>query len=228
MNRIYISGGITGVENYKEKFAHAENALSCMIIPEYHLDNQQNIPQQIPYIFNPAKVEGVKDWNDGMCKTIINLFDCDTICFLDEWYKSKGCRIEYFIARCLGLNVVRYSEEKGILDYAESIEVFTEESRRCLEMYDYMRIPEIKAPEKLEVNKELVNHPEHYNGGSDYECYKVLKNWLTPEQYKGFLLGNSLKYLCRLGKKDNPVQEIKKSKWYEEKLIEEFGNGKNN
>ena len=43
---------------------------------------------------------------------------------------------------------------------------------------------------------------------------------LPPEQYKGFLRGNALKYLCRVGKKDDTVQELKKAEWYLNKLIE--------
>ena len=58
--------------------------------------------------------------------------------------------------------------------------------------------------------KEEVNHPERYGGDTVYECIKVLEAWLPPEQYKGFLRGNALKYLCRVGKKDNTVQELKK------------------
>lgn len=68
--------------------------------------------------------------------------------------------------------------------------------------------------------KEFVNHPEHYLGDSPYECIKVLKNWMTTDEYKGFLRGNTLKYLCRVGKKDNEVQELKKARWYLDKLIE--------
>lgn len=51
---------------------------------------------------------------------------------------------------------------------------------------------------------------------------KVLKAWLPEEEYRGFLRGNAIKYLCRLGKKDRPVQELEKAKWYVEKLIEEY------
>lgn len=68
--------------------------------------------------------------------------------------------------------------------------------------------------------KEEVNHPERYGGDTVYECIKVLEAWLLPEQYKGFLRGNALKYLCRVGKKDNTVQELKKAEWYLNKLIE--------
>ena len=71
-----------------------------------------------------------------------------------------------------------------------------------------------------EKDKNVVSHPERYGGDTTYECIKVLEAWLPPEQYKGFLRGNAIKYLCRVGKKDETVQELKKSKWYLEKLIE--------
>ena len=67
---------------------------------------------------------------------------------------------------------------------------------------------------------EEVNHPDRYGGDTVYECIKVLEAWLPIEQYKGFLRGNVLKYLCRAGKKDNVVQELKKAEWYMNKLIE--------
>lgn len=83
-------------------------------------------------------------------------------------------------------------------------------------------IPEKTLQEQIqEERKEEVNHPERYGGDTTYECIKVLKAWLSLEQYKGFLRGNTIKYLCRVGKKDETVQELKKAKWYLERLIEE-------
>lgn len=70
------------------------------------------------------------------------------------------------------------------------------------------------------MKKEEVNHPSRYGGDTTYECIKVLKAWMTPDEYKGFLRGNVIKYICRVGKKDEIVQELKKAKWYLEKLIE--------
>lgn len=70
--------------------------------------------------------------------------------------------------------------------------------------------------------KEEVNHPTRYGGDTTYECIKVLKNWLSPDEYKGFLRGNAIKYICRLGKKDECKQEINKAIWYLQKLSEEF------
>lgn len=71
--------------------------------------------------------------------------------------------------------------------------------------------------------KEMVNNPVHYGGADNpYECIKVLKAWFSSDEYSGFLKGNAIKYLCRIGKKDEAVQEAKKAKWYIETLIEEL------
>ena len=67
---------------------------------------------------------------------------------------------------------------------------------------------------------EKVNHPEHYGCDTNYECIKVLENWLTKEEMIGFCKGNVIKYLCRQGKKDDSLQEIKKANWYLNKLTE--------
>ena len=72
----------------------------------------------------------------------------------------------------------------------------------------------------MSVEKEEINHPACYGGDTTYECIKVLEAWLPAEQYKGFLRGNALKYLCRVGKKDEALQELKKASWYLNKLIE--------
>jgi hypothetical protein len=65
------------------------------------------------------------------------------------------------------------------------------------------------------------NHPVRYGGDTEYECIKVLKAWLNEDEYKGFLKGNAIKYLCRLGKKDSEKNELEKSMWYINKLMEE-------
>lgn len=71
-----------------------------------------------------------------------------------------------------------------------------------------------------EKDKSVISHPARYGGDTAYECIKVLEAWLPAEQYKGFLRGNALKYLCRVGKKDETVQELKKARFYLDKYIE--------
>jgi hypothetical protein len=73
-----------------------------------------------------------------------------------------------------------------------------------------------------------VHHPEHYGGEANpHECIKCLKAWLSDEEYRGFLLGNTLKYLSRLGKKGDALEDACKAavylKWLIEQLEEERG-----
>lgn len=59
--------------------------------------------------------------------------------------------------------------------------------------------------------KEHVDHPEHYGGDTPYETIKVLEAWGLD---KDFLLGNTVKYLSRTGKKGSPIKDLKKALWY--------------
>lgn len=55
---------------------------------------------------------------------------------------------------------------------------------------------------------DVVNSPKHYKlRGLDMESVDVIKATLTPEEFKGWLKGNAMKYLFRLGKKDDECQE---------------------
>lgn len=68
---------------------------------------------------------------------------------------------------------------------------------------------------------EKVDHPPHYGGGDNpHETIKCLRSWLSVEQYKGFVLGNCLKYLSRLGKKDDELVDAGKARWYLNELID--------
>ena len=67
-------------------------------------------------------------------------------------------------------------------------------------------------------------NPEHYKK-KDFEAIEVIKSVLTEEQFTGYLLGNSLKYLLRVNDKDTPVMNVSKSQWYSdraEKLLEDL------
>jgi len=68
-------------------------------------------------------------------------------------------------------------------------------------------------------DKETINHPQHYGGDTIYETIKVLRNWMTPEQFEGFLVGNSIKYLSRYRHKGR-IDDLRKSKWYLDYLLQ--------
>ena len=67
---------------------------------------------------------------------------------------------------------------------------------------------------------DSVNRPAHYASGK-FECIDILKDIFTPEQFEGFCLGNTVKYIWRAGKKDptKKLEDIKKSRWYLDTLI---------
>ena len=62
-----------------------------------------------------------------------------------------------------------------------------------------------------------VDHPSHYNAGK-IECIDAIKESMSPEQYKGFLKGQVVKYLWRYEHKGKPTEDLKKAEWYLERL----------
>ena len=66
---------------------------------------------------------------------------------------------------------------------------------------------------------DMVNRPPHYLVGG-IEAIDVIKSRLTKEEYIGYLKGCKLKYDLRYPFKDNPQQDLEKSDWYKNKLLE--------
>ena len=88
-----------------------------------------------------------------------------------------------------------------------------------------------------ERNGKILNQPElgkppeakkTQEGGDHYlkmgvQPWDVIDTW-SQEQKIGYFRGNALKYIMRLGSKDESVKEAKKVKHYIEKLIETLEN----
>jgi hypothetical protein len=68
--------------------------------------------------------------------------------------------------------------------------------------------------------REEVNSPDHYTAGG-IEVIDYLKAKLTPEEYRGFLRGNAIKYLSRAGMKGPSLTDYRKALWYLEQLANE-------
>ena len=62
-----------------------------------------------------------------------------------------------------------------------------------------------------------VNNPAHYGKGK-IECIEYIEDFLTTEEYIGYLRGNIAKYLHRWRYK-NKQEDLLKSQWYLERLI---------
>ena len=58
---------------------------------------------------------------------------------------------------------------------------------------------------------DLVNAPPHYRQGG-IECIDAIRAALTPEEFRGFCKGNSMKYLWRERHKGGD-EDLKKAAW---------------
>ena len=63
---------------------------------------------------------------------------------------------------------------------------------------------------------DMVNSPSHYQLDG-LEAIDIIKAALTPEEYRGYLKGNSLKYILREPFKGNGKQDVSKAQWHLEK-----------
>lgn len=65
---------------------------------------------------------------------------------------------------------------------------------------------------------DAVKRPSHYGQG-EIECIDYIKDFLTREEYIGYLRGNIAKYMHRWRYK-NGTQDLQKAEWYLQRLIE--------
>lgn len=64
-----------------------------------------------------------------------------------------------------------------------------------------------------------VNEPAHYTAG-DIECVDAIESSMERDAFCGYLKGNVMKYMWRYNLKNNPVEDLKKARWYLDKLID--------
>lgn len=93
----------------------------------------------------------------------------------------------------------------------------TPKAQRDQEVYDiYNRYGETEAPARDAIK------PLHYVVNNGLQTIDLIEGMMTDHQAKGFLIGNIIKYLSRYERK-NGVEDLKKAKWYLERLIEKEG-----
>ena len=69
--------------------------------------------------------------------------------------------------------------------------------------------------------EDVVNHPRHYMIYPSVEAIDIIRRTLTREQFIGYLIGNSLKYRLRAGRKHGNIEEdLGKAAKYEQWLDE--------
>lgn len=93
---IYLSGPMTGYIGWNYDAFH--NAAKYLRDMGYE-------------VFNPAEVFGGETTlprEDYMREDIRALLDCDTVMMLDGWQESEGAKLEYEIAKAIGLPVLEF------------------------------------------------------------------------------------------------------------------------
>lgn len=76
----------------------------------------------------------------------------------------------------------------------------------------------IKKSEYSQEKHDPVNHPSHYNQFG-IECLDAIEASMSPEEFKGYLKANTIKYLWRYKYKNKPLEDLKKGQFYLNLLI---------
>ena len=78
---------------------------------------------------------------------------------------------------------------------------------------------EIKLALEGIARREAVNHPPHYNQGN-IEVIDAIEDWGLD-----FNSGNVVKYVARHQHKAEPLEDLKKARWYLDRIIKGIENG---
>ena len=68
--------------------------------------------------------------------------------------------------------------------------------------------------------EDLVNHPNHYNTRS-MEAIDIIETCIEDQKNPvlAYLMSNTVKYLLRYEHKGTPIQDLKKARWYLDRMI---------
>jgi hypothetical protein len=96
--------------------------------------------------------------------------------------------------------------------YIDAVESLYKKPTRLLESVRKMKTT-LDALDKIKDRPDPVNHPPHYKtGGVETIDFIEAKDL-------NYRLGNVVKYVTRAGKKGNPIEDLKKARWYLDREI---------
>jgi len=82
--------------------------------------------------------------------------------------------------------------------------------------YNYYYFPNSFEMISEEIKAEQVHSPKHYNVLENIEAIQIIAGSMSQDMFKGYCLGNILKYRLRCGAKDDVNQELAKADKYKE------------
>lgn len=104
MSRVYISGPITGIEDYMKNFNKAEKELKSV---GYSVVNPAKVLSQMP--------ADTTSYEEYMQMSMMMLSMCSHIYMLKGWEKSMGANREYGYALATDIIIMREKFENKIL-----------------------------------------------------------------------------------------------------------------
>lgn len=131
-----------------------------------------------------------------------------------EWSRLKDCELLNILLPNASIDsfaVWRFRPESWFQDFEQDFDSISTKDES--ENYGETIIDEEKCIEPINIQPEMVNHPQHYNHGK-YEVIDVIEDWNL-----GFNLGNTIKYIGRAGHKDDVLQDLNKALWYLQREI---------
>lgn len=99
-------------------------------------------------------------------------------------------------------------------------EYFKEQLDDIMSFAEYKSYKEEMGFKVMEENKEMVNHPSHYNRENAMECIEEMKMIFGLEATANFCMLSAYKYRYRAGQKGDAMEDLRKSDWY----INEYAN----
>jgi hypothetical protein len=124
------------------------------------------------------------------------------LCNTHNW--NNYIKGNIYVVENIKNNSVCFINEKQILHYIDFEDLKTD-------FKDLQEVNEIK------VNYEVV--PSHYDNKQGYDVIDISKHYNL-----NFNRGNIVKYICRAGKKDNELQDLKKALDYLQREIKHIEN----
>ena len=130
--------------------------------------------------------------------------------FCDNQEDCSCCLLDKFSDAC---NFNRWSDDKLAIAYDH---VYKNSEARL--DGSHLKDEEVKMDENV---PDTVNHPQHYTQGG-IECIDALKAATVGKRgIEAVCVANVIKYLWRYEEK-NGIEDVRKAKWYIERLLKEL------
>lgn len=108
LTKVYIAGPMTGVKDWNfPAFFEAEKTLVSMgyeVVNPAH-NNGDTLELALEDAGSPEAPK--RDWLYYIRRDLPQLLHCDVICLLPNWKDSKGAKLEYEVAKGIGLPVLK-------------------------------------------------------------------------------------------------------------------------